>query len=950
MIGGAPVPKAPAIPLPERPTHSVGDLLILCGFVILTAGLTYPLVWHLSDSLPGFPPEDNFHYLWELWYPAHAIFERHTSPFVDPYIYSPFGFDLILNQDLSPATVLLFAPVTFLLGEVVTYNLIVLMSFPLTAFGTYLLCRELWGSRLAAIVAGTIAGFCTYRVTHALGHLSIVTTQWIPFFLYYVERSVSHPTPRNGVLAGVFYSLSALVTWYYAVGCAVAALVYLSVRLTTSDRRPRELVRPAAAAIFVTLVLVTPFIVPYARVVVSGEMTSRPVAEQAMYSASLADFFIPAVSHPLWGRAVSQLWRTRGNGEWLAEWQVYLGIVPLVLALVGMRAPRTRTVWAVIAVGVTTLIIALGPLLQPTHASAGGPAIASWIWRIPLPVRVVALVPPFSLLRAWSRMAFFVEIAVALLAARGLLLLLQRPPRVISRWPLVWRVALTAAALALTTVDTLAVPYARSSVQPRPVDIWLSTQPGDFATVEFPILGDGWSGPTMYRRRVTGKRTVLGYGRHPPNEDFWPMLSRFPATESLDLLRWWGVRYVLVDEARYRSGADFWGVRHTWQTLQPAMQRTGRLLERATLNDVHVYELQPAVDRSVGDELLTNPGFEEWTEGTPIAWTRIGSRDDAVLIRSAHRGRWAVEVTPQGYFVSSKIPVVPGRCYEVQQVNRGNGGHAEVRLQVNWLDESGRDLGPSAALLQMFNASSTWRRARAAGLAPLASRSARVYAVAHRGRVGLDDLSFREVMDGCADLGEPSHVLSIASRDTPTLTAAPNPVPSTLGPGRTTLAWSTGKEPPGQIYLSENGGPEVLFAGLSGYGSQEATWIDDGKTYEFRLYSGQGRERRLASVVVTSKREPFLVATPNPVPAGSEPGKTELRWSTADGTVGEIFVSIDNGPEILFARDPQGLRQANWIRAGSAYVFRLYRIGNPRTLLASVDVRPARIAESGHGP
>src|SRR5262245_54792922 len=261
----------------RRPFTS--DVLVLCGFVLSTVLLTYPIAWHLGDSLPGYPPVDNFHYLWELWYPAHAIFDLHASPFVDPNIYSPFGFDLICNQDLSPATVLLFAPLTRTVGEVVAYNLIVLISFPLTAFGTYLLCRELWGSRPAAVVAATAVAFGAYRVSHALGHLSIVTTQWIPFFFFYVERTIRRPTIPNGALAGLFYSLSALVTWYYAVGCALSVLLYVSVRLSARDREhARDIVRAAAAAAFVAVLLVTPFVVPYARGVVSGAMTNRPIA------------------------------------------------------------------------------------------------------------------------------------------------------------------------------------------------------------------------------------------------------------------------------------------------------------------------------------------------------------------------------------------------------------------------------------------------------------------------------------------------------------------------------------------------------------------------------------------------------------------------------------------------------------------------------------------------
>ena len=919
--------------------RTLPDMLVLCGFSILTVALTYPIVWHLSDSLPG-RPVDNFHYLWELWYPAHAIFDLHTSPFIDPKIYSPFGFDLIRNQDMSPATVLLFLPLTRAVGEVVAYNIIVLISFPLSAFGTYLLARELWESRLAAMVAGTAVAFCAYRVSHALGHLSIVNTQWIPFFILYVEQSIKRPTTPNGLLAGLFYALSALVTWYYAVGCAISALLYVSVRLTPRDRRhAKEFVRPVAAAALVSLVLVTPFAVPYVRGVTSGAMTNRPTPEQEMYSASVSDFFIPITNHPVWGRWVSQHWRTGVNGQWLSEWQIYLGSILLVLAVLGVWAERTRTVWALMAVGIGMFVLALGPYLQITHQVIGGVSNRTWFWPIPLPVRVLGLIPPFSLLRAWSRMGIFVEIVVAVLAARGVLVLFDHAPQLFGARRVAWRVAVTAIVLSLAVVDTLAVPYVRSSIQPRAVDQWLARQPGDFAIIEYPVIDDGWSGPAMYRRRVTGKRTVLGYGSYPPNQDFWPLLSKYPAPEALDLLQWWDVKYVIVDESRYRSGAEFWGVRHTWRTLQPAMLASGRLAERAVFDGVHVYELLDDQVHALGAELLKNQGFEALTGTVPTEWTRVGSRDEATPDDQSHSGKTAVSVTSNSYLISAQIPVAPGHCYQVQQFSRGRHLDDQARLQVNWLDESGRDLGAAAALIRVFNAYPSWRGARAWARAPASSRSARVHAIAHRGQVWLDDYSFREVVDQCATAHEAPAVVSIASRETPSLFATPNPVTPTAGVGRTTIVWTTGKEPAGSVYVSENGGPEILFAGQSRYGSQEATWIGVGKTYEFRMYSGSNRQRRLASVVVTSKADPLLFATPNPVPAGPEVGTTQIGWTTGDGSIGEIYVSIDSGPEILFARNSQGSQEANWIANGSVYVFRLYKVGRGKTPIALITVR-----------
>jgi hypothetical protein len=916
------------------------ELLVLCAFTLATVPLTYPLAWHLRDSLPGFPPIDNFHYLWELWYPAHAIFDLHSSPFVDPKIYSPFGFDLIRSQDMSPATVLLFAPLTRAVGEVVAYNLIVLMSFPLTAFGTYLFARELWGSRLAALVAGTAVGFCTYRVSHALGHLSLVTTQWIPFFLFYVERTIKRPTLRHGLLTGVFYGLSALVSWYYAVGSALSALLYVTVRLRRTDlNEPKPLLRAAAVAVVVALLMVTPFAVLYMNRVTSGEMANRPPVQQQTFAASVADFVIPSASHPVWGRWISRHWRSGANGQWPAEWQIYLGAVLLALGLFGVCVDRSRPVVALLVMGFGMFVLALGPSLQLTHRAVGGAANAEDLGSVALPVRVLSLVPPFSLLRGWSRMGIFVEIAVALLAARGVIGLFARVPRLFASHPHRWRVAVTALVVTLSVVDTLAVPYQRSRVVTRAVDRWLAAELGDFATIEYPVIEHGYSGPAMYRRRITGKRTVLGYGSYPPNEEFWPTLSRFPADDTLDLLQWWDVKYVLVDESLYRSGAEFWGVRHTWNTLRSEIQRTPRLIERAVFDGIHVYTIAPGSAQAIGDELLKNPGFEDVSGDAPSQWGRIGSPGDAFLDAHAHSGRRAVSVTPSSFFVSRQIPITEGQCYLVRQLSRGMSVNDRARLQVNWVDASGREMGSAAAAVRLFNAYPAWRGATASVRAPEGSRAARIYAAAHRGRVWFDDYSFREADGGCSSGSVSAGITANVRSATPTIVANPNPVSSAQDRGRTTISWDTGNQPPGQVFVSEDGGPEILFAGTSRYGSQEALWIGAGKSYEFRLYAGEDRSRRLASVVVKSRDDWTLIASPNPVPAGADAGTTRIAWNTGDSSVGEVFVSVDGGPEVLFARSPQGSQEATWIGNRSTYVFRLYRIARGRTLLGSITVR-----------
>ena len=87
-----------------------------------------------------------------------------------------------------------------------------------------------------------------------------------------------------------------------------------------------------------------------------------------------------------------------------------------------------------------------------------------------------------------------------------------------------------------------------------------------------------------------------------------------------------------------------------------------------------------------------------------------------------------------------------------------------------------------------------------------------------------------------------------------------------------------------------------------------------------------------------SHAAPSITATPNPVPSGSQAGKTTLTWNTGDGTVGEVYLYVSGQPEKLFTRGAKGSKDAPWINAGPVYEFRLYAGTDRKKILASVKV------------
>ena len=74
------------------------------------------------------------------------------------------------------------------------------------------------------------------------------------------------------------------------------------------------------------------------------------------------------------------------------------------------------------------------------------------------------------------------------------------------------------------------------------------------------------------------------------------------------------------------------------------------------------------------------------------------------------------------------------------------------------------------------------------------------------------------------------------------------------------------------------------------------------------------------------KKDNYIKATPNPVPAGPGNGTTIIAWRTAGLTAVDVhvFVVAADGNELLFATAPEGSKDAPWISADAPFEFRLY--------------------------
>jgi hypothetical protein len=120
-------------------------------FVLATIMMTWPLALHLGKSVIGPFRNDNFEYLWKIYWVKHALIDLRQSPWVAPDIYYPHGYRLAYGE-ITPLHTFLGLPVTLLVGEIASYNLFILASTALSGYFTYVWILSLTGNRAAGLV------------------------------------------------------------------------------------------------------------------------------------------------------------------------------------------------------------------------------------------------------------------------------------------------------------------------------------------------------------------------------------------------------------------------------------------------------------------------------------------------------------------------------------------------------------------------------------------------------------------------------------------------------------------------------------------------------------------------------------------------------------------------------------------------------------------------------
>ncbi len=593
-------------------------ITVLAAMALITIAATWPMFPNLGGYLVD--KDDSLLVTWELAWQGHALA---TNPLglMEANINYPYSGTLGFNE-ISFTESVISAPVYLATGNpVLGLNFVVFVAFILGGYGTWLLVRELTGSRWAGLAAGTAYAFSFYMLNNLI-HPTILSAEWLPFILLSAYKLLwTHKWRWAGALC-IFFALQALSTHYLAYYSAI--LLGLFIIYYFIVQRPlfsRTFWIRFLAGMVMSALLILPIALAY-REVQAGYGFSRDIYQTERYSYAIVSFLSVYKANPLYKTLLAPF---ADQGPWPLEHAAFPGLGVLILTIIGLvwlwrrrRAsqPTTATMQAddkanerpplslgkhaifYVIVALVSVVLSLGPTLQLTYPdNYYDPNAINGV--MPLPYLLLFnLVPGFTSMRTVSRIEVLIALSLAVLAGIGTLALLrwlgERRTRQTENQQRSTRRWVPALAILLALIPVAESWSAPLNMEPIPtrsavpqVYRWLAAQP-PAAIVEYPmvyyktgdlnvVMGNTYQYFSTYHwdRTVNGSVTIrpFAYSALIHETD-----DCFPCARSVDALWALGVKYVVVhlenlsgpqlDDFKWRTTHAEGGVLDTFTLVQ----------------------------------------------------------------------------------------------------------------------------------------------------------------------------------------------------------------------------------------------------------------------------------------------------------------------------------------------------------------------------------------------
>jgi len=296
--------------------------------------------------------------------------------------------------------------ISWLLPSPGAINWLIISHLLLAGISMYLLARSLALSPFAAWLSGFVFSFSGYLFAH-LHHVSLVcAAAWLPLTVLFVERAWQQGLFPNGVLAALTWAASALCGHPQTVFHISLLVVFWVIWRLVESRRSHGRWPGARPVKLIAVVFVLGAGLAAVQLFLTAELAATsPHGQRGSLSYITSFSLLPehlfGLINPNWEGSPAFGDYQGMNYYW--EYVLYIGLLPLTLAVIGALT-RRALLFAAIAAGSLALALAEGnPLYQ-----------------------VLRFLPGFSHFRVPARYVLLFTFAAALLAAQGW--------RAVARW------------------------------------------------------------------------------------------------------------------------------------------------------------------------------------------------------------------------------------------------------------------------------------------------------------------------------------------------------------------------------------------------------------------------------------------------------------------------------------------------------------------------------------
>lgn len=306
---------------------------------------------------------DGFQNVWNIWWVNKSVVQLHQLPWHTTYLHYPYGTTLIA-QTLNPFNGFVGIALLRMFSLVQTFNIMVIFSFVSAGITMFWLCYHFTRSYLPSLLGGFIFTFSSYHFAHAIGHMQLVSVEWVPLFILLWWKLLTKPRYRTAVGAAALLLLVLLCDYYYflySVGLAGLILAYLAWRKRIPRLKNKQTWRPFSAFIFLSTVFVLPL--PAILAITNIRDPLQGSHPGRIYST---DIFSPFITGGFWR------FHSLTDGYWrhikaaTSESSVYLTVSVLCLMVIALwkRAKINRDIIFWLAAAVLFGIMSLGSRLM----------------------------------------------------------------------------------------------------------------------------------------------------------------------------------------------------------------------------------------------------------------------------------------------------------------------------------------------------------------------------------------------------------------------------------------------------------------------------------------------------------------------------------------------------------------------------------------------------------